>query len=60
MHRISDIYGPIVYTNFANTEGNYRPDTQQEAYDAFFRDLDEAAGILHEYAESRAKGPDIS
>ena len=59
MHRISDIYGPIVYTNFANTEGNYRPDTQQEAYDAFFRDLDEAAGILREYAESRAKGPDI-
>ena len=60
MHRISDIYGPVVYTNFANVEGDYRPDTQQEAYDAFFRDLDEATGILREYAESRAKGPDIS
>ena len=60
MHRISDIYGPIVYTYFGNEAEGYRPETQQEAYTAFFRDLDEAVGILHTYMDSKVEGPDIS
>lgn len=44
MHRVSDLYGPIVYTKFGNELGSM-PDTQEEAYNAFFKDLD--SGIAH-------------
>lgn len=60
MHRISDIYGPVVYTHFANEEEEYCPDTQQEAYAAFFSDLAEAIEILHKYVDNGNRGPDIS
>lgn len=52
MHRVSDIYGPIVYTSFGNERGVYTPDTQQQVYTAFFEDLDTAIGLLTEYAEN--------
>lgn len=39
MHRVSDMYGPIIYTKFGDKTGS-DPDTQQEAYQAFFKDLD--------------------
>lgn len=60
MHRVSDIYGPIVYTYFGNETERYKPETQQEAYAAFFRDLEEAIGLLEAYRESDRKEPDIS
>lgn len=60
MHRISDIYGPVVYTHFANEEEEYRPDTQQEAYAAFFSDLAEAIEILYKYVDNGKREPDIS
>lgn len=41
MHRVTDIYGPIIYTRFGSGL-NSMPDTQQEAYMAFFADLDQA------------------
>lgn len=54
MHRISDIYGPVIYTRFDNKNENYSPDTQSEAYEAFFKDLDEAVTILLGYTEKGA------
>ncbi|WP_124642481.1 MULTISPECIES: SusD/RagB family nutrient-binding outer membrane lipoprotein [Amniculibacterium] len=43
MHRISDIYGPIIYSHFGENAAGDKFDTQKEAYYAFFADLD--AGI---------------
>lgn len=51
MHRVSDYYGPIVYTRFGKKDVDYLPDTQQEAYYAFFNDLDSAVTILSRYAK---------
>ena len=46
MHRVSDVFGPIVYTHYGEsvTTGEY--DSQQEAYYAFFDDLDEAENLI--------------
>ncbi|NQX39272.1 Susd and RagB outer membrane lipoprotein [Pedobacter steynii] len=48
MHRISDLFGPIIYTQYnkANTEGGVDYDTQEQAYNAFFADLEEAKNAL--------------
>ncbi len=40
MHRISDTYGPIVYTKFGGSDEN-NVDSQEVAYNAFFADLDD-------------------
>ncbi len=55
MHRISDIYGPIVYTKYGESEDYAEFDSQDVAYDAFFKDLDIAVeqiensgeGVIH-------------
>ena len=54
MHRVSDIFGPVVYTNFGkiNGDGSVTYDSQQEAYNAFFKDLDDAYAKLKPYALS--------
>ncbi len=46
MHRVSDVFGPIVYTNFGDLENAGVYDSQQEAYNAFFTDLDTAEASL--------------
>ncbi|MDR1879726.1 MAG: SusD/RagB family nutrient-binding outer membrane lipoprotein [Tannerellaceae bacterium] len=46
MHRVSDIYGPVVYTRFGQSVVSVMPDTQKEAYYAFFDDLEEAVRLL--------------
>lgn len=46
MHRVSDVFGPIVYTNFGDLENAGTYDSQQEAYNAFFADLDTAVASL--------------
>lgn len=48
MHRISDIYGPIIYTKYnqPNADGTVDLDSQKDAYYAFFADLKEAIDIL--------------
>lgn len=51
MHRVSDYYGPIVYRHFGEGQSAYQPDTQQEAYYAFFQDLDTAVYLLACYIE---------
>ena len=57
MHRLSDIYGPIVYTNFGkiNSDGSVTYDSQQEVYDAFFKDLDVAVAKMTPYAADPTK-----
>jgi hypothetical protein len=52
MHRVSDIYGPIIYTNYAiiNPDRSIDYDSQQKAYYAFFNDLDSAVNTLSSYA----------
>lgn len=49
MHRVSDIYGPIIYTKYnqPNAEGGVDFDSQKDAYYAFFADLKEAIAILN-------------
>lgn len=53
MHRISDIYGPIIYTKFGKltSDGGVEYDCQSVAYDAFFKDLDAAVATLTPLAQ---------
>lgn len=46
-HRMCDYYGPIIYTHYGE-EGVMDPefDSVKDAYNAFFKDLDEAYGYL--------------
>lgn len=55
MHRVSDIYGPIVYNQFGNDKASYLPETQKEAYYAFFDDLDTAVRLLTEFANNETE-----
>jgi len=57
MHRVSDIYGPIIYTKYGiiNPDHSIDFDSQQAAYYAFFKDLDEAIKALTTYVESGGK-----
>jgi hypothetical protein len=56
MHRVSDIYGPIIYSKFGqtNADGSTDYDSQKDAYYAFFADLDNAITLLTPYANSEA------
>ncbi|MGN6531871.1 MAG: SusD/RagB family nutrient-binding outer membrane lipoprotein, partial [Ginsengibacter sp.] len=49
MHRVSDIYGPIIYTHYGETnkDGSVTYDSQKDAYYAFFSDLDSAINVLN-------------
>jgi hypothetical protein len=48
MHRVSDVYGPIIYTQYkvVQPDGSVLYDSQEEAYNAFFADLTTAIDIL--------------
>ena len=46
MHRVTDVFGPIVYTNFGDLANAGVYDSQQGAYNAFFADLDIAVANL--------------
>lgn len=52
MHRVSDIYGPIVYSSFGTEDSTIPYDSQQEAYNQFFQDLETAIGILTPLAQA--------
>jgi hypothetical protein len=52
MHRVSDVFGPIVYTNSDDFDNVGVYDTQEQAYDAFFADLDTAVSALSANLES--------
>lgn len=55
MHRISDQYGPIIYSHYGDSKTGGEFDAQQDAYNAFFADLDTAVEILTSYI---AENPD--
>lgn len=46
MHRVSDYYGPVVYTTYGGSVTGSAPDSQKAAYYAFFSDLEEAIKTL--------------
>lgn len=46
MHRVTDVFGPIVYSNFGDLANAGVYDSQQAVYDAFFTDLDTAVANL--------------
>lgn len=46
MHRVTDVFGPIVYSNFGDLTNPGVYDSQQDAYTAFFADLDTAVANL--------------
>lgn len=49
MHRVSDYYGPIVYTKFGESSTGVMPDTQRDVYSFFFRNLEEAITLLKQH-----------
>lgn len=57
MHRVSDYYGPIIYSNFGEMRSVYMPDTQQDVYHTFFDDLRESVEILEGYADGNSVFP---
>ncbi|WP_431215536.1 SusD/RagB family nutrient-binding outer membrane lipoprotein [Puia sp. P3] len=54
MHRVSDIYGPIIYKKYGiiNADGTVSYDSQKDDYYAFFDDLDSAIRILTPFAQA--------
>ncbi|MFZ6009183.1 MAG: SusD/RagB family nutrient-binding outer membrane lipoprotein, partial [Bacteroidota bacterium] len=58
MHRVSDLYGPIIYTNYKKEEadGSILYDTQEQAYNQFFADLKTAIDILTPIASNASSG----
>lgn len=56
MHRVSDVFGPIIYTKYGmiNADRSIDYDTQEQAYDAFFKDLSAAIDTLARYAATPA------
>lgn len=46
MHRVTDVFGPIVYSSFGDLSNAGVYDSQQDAYNAFFTDLDTAVANL--------------
>lgn len=45
-HKATDYWGPIIYSEFGNGETSVAYDSQQDVYNSFFRELDEAVGVL--------------
>lgn len=52
MHRVTDIFGPIIYTNFGKveSEGSILYDCQEDVYKAMFEDLDAGIKGLTDYS----------
>ncbi len=59
MHRVTDIYGPIIYTRFGETDVTDNYDCQENVYDAFFKDLDDAIDMLTPLAKE-LENPDLT
>jgi hypothetical protein len=56
MHRVTDIYGPIIYSKFGttNADGSTDYDSQKDVYYAFFDELEKAINLLTPYAEQES------
>lgn len=53
MHRVTDMYGPIPYTNFGKSSVY---DSQKDVYYAFFSELNSAIEVLTEYVTKNPSG----
>ena len=60
MHRVTDYYGPIIYTHFADPSGRYLPDTQKEVYNEFFHELDTAVTLLTDYIRQKPEAMEFA
>lgn len=45
-HRITDYFGPIIYSQFGNKETSTGYDSQKDVYTNFFKTLDEAVAVF--------------
>jgi hypothetical protein len=52
MHRTTDMYGPLPYSQFGNGGLTTNYDSQQEIYYSFFTELDSAIKVLSNYVQS--------
>lgn len=57
-HRISDFFGPIIYSEFGNAQTSVAYDSQETVYHDFFKTLDEAVTVLKQNGGQNAFGTD--
>ena len=59
MHRVTDMFGPIIYTKFGQIEsdGSILYDCQDVVYDAFFNDLEAGINGLTNFVNSGVTSP---
>ncbi|MEM1324830.1 MAG: SusD/RagB family nutrient-binding outer membrane lipoprotein [Bacteroidota bacterium] len=55
-HRVTDYWGPAIYSEFGNGETSVNYDTQEEIYRSFFPTLDEAVAVLQNSSRSNVFG----
>jgi hypothetical protein len=55
-HRMSDYFGPIIYSQFGNGKTSVVYDSQADIYHSFFETLDTAVQVLKQNAGSNAFG----
>lgn len=53
-HRISDFFGPIIYSEFGNAQTSVNYDSQEDVYHDFFKTLDEATAVLKQHSSEKA------
>ncbi|MGN6493710.1 MAG: SusD/RagB family nutrient-binding outer membrane lipoprotein [Agriterribacter sp.] len=49
MHKVTDIYGPVPYSKFGQGGTSVPYDSQEDIYNTFFTELDEATAALQDY-----------
>ncbi|MEX2573170.1 MAG: SusD/RagB family nutrient-binding outer membrane lipoprotein [Balneolaceae bacterium] len=55
-HRMTDLYGPVIYSQFGNGETSVAYDAQEDIYMDFFQTLDEAIAVLEQNRGGNAFG----
>jgi hypothetical protein len=55
-HRITDHFGPIIYSQFGNSQTTVNYDSQQDVYTDFFKTLDSAVTVLAQNPGKNAFG----
>lgn len=55
-HRVTDYFGPIIYSEFGSGETSVPFDSQEEVYRDFFATLDEAVAVLKQNSSANAFG----
>lgn len=55
MHRVTDQYGPIPYVDYVSGSTENKFNSQEEVYNQFFKELDDAIDVLTPFAASGQK-----